>query len=115
MTRLRLPQILIVAALGIFVAVSFSSNALADRVMRKRPPAVEAPTAAHLARYTHRIKGKGKHLYAYIQTTAGRISCRLFPRRAPMTVANFVGLARGLKPWRHPRTGRGARSAWPRG
>ena len=45
-------------------------------------------------------------LYATIETSLGAIEIRLFEAEAPGTVANFVGLATGTKPWRHPETGR---------
>ena len=38
-------------------------------------------------------------LYAVFETTMGRIVCRLFPDKAPETVASFVGLANGTKRW----------------
>ena len=37
-------------------------------------------------------------LWAVFETSRGPIECELFPDRAPKTVANFVGLARGLRP-----------------
>jgi len=43
---------------------------------------------------------------AVIHTTAGDMTCQLFPTRAPKTVANFVGLATGTKDWTNPRTQR---------
>lgn len=43
---------------------------------------------------------------AIIDTTAGKITCTLFPKEAPIGVANFVGLARGTKDWTNPSTGR---------
>jgi len=43
---------------------------------------------------------------AIIDTTAGKMTCTLFPDKAPVGVANFVGLARGTKDWTNPRTGR---------
>jgi peptidyl-prolyl cis-trans isomerase A (cyclophilin A) len=47
----------------------------------------------------------GKQLFADIVTDAGTITCELFPERAPISVANFVGLARGLRAWKDPKTG----------
>src|SRR5208337_899954 len=42
---------------------------------------------------------------AVIETTDGNITCTLFPDKAPLTVANFIGLANGTKPWKNPKTG----------
>ena len=39
---------------------------------------------------------------ATFKTTMGDINCTLFDDKAPTTVANFVGLARGLKAWKTP-------------
>ncbi|MCA9711058.1 MAG: peptidylprolyl isomerase, partial [Myxococcales bacterium] len=39
-------------------------------------------------------------LHARLVTDEGAIECVLDPRHAPLTVANFVGLARGLRPFR---------------
>jgi peptidyl-prolyl cis-trans isomerase A (cyclophilin A) len=38
-------------------------------------------------------------------TTMGRLTCRLFDKEAPNTVANFIGLATGTKTWTDPVTG----------
>jgi peptidyl-prolyl cis-trans isomerase A (cyclophilin A) len=46
-------------------------------------------------------------LRARIDTPRGALTCTLYPERAPETVANFVGLARGLRTWRD-----GARGPW---
>ncbi len=43
---------------------------------------------------------------AIFETTAGNITCQLFPEQAPLTVANFIGLATGTKPWKDPKTGK---------
>lgn len=42
------------------------------------------------------VKGVGK-LWVTFATNKGEINCRLFEAKAPRTVANFVGLARGLR------------------
>ncbi len=44
-----------------------------------------------------KVPGKGKDLVATFKTSHGKIACRLHHKRAPKTVANFVGLALGLK------------------
>ncbi len=62
--------------------------------------ALAAPVAAVPA------GGPGGALYATFETSAGKIGVKLWPDRAPRTVENFVGLARGTKPWTDPRTGR---------
>jgi peptidyl-prolyl cis-trans isomerase A (cyclophilin A) len=44
----------------------------------------------------------GKQLEASIETDLGTLDCKLFDDKTPITVANFVGLARGLRPWKTP-------------
>ena len=39
---------------------------------------------------------------AIIETTAGKLTCTLFPKVAPIGVANFIGLAQGTKDWTNP-------------
>jgi len=41
---------------------------------------------------------------ATIDTSAGKLTCTLFPDKAPKTVANFIGLATGTKDWTDPKT-----------
>ena len=48
----------------------------------------------------------GGTLTAKLDTTEGAFTCTLFDKEAPMTVANFVGLARGTRPWKDPKTGK---------
>src|SRR5690242_20101412 len=47
----------------------------------------------------------GSDLFATFETSEGTIGVRLFPKEAPKTVENFVGLATGEKEWTHPGTG----------
>jgi peptidyl-prolyl cis-trans isomerase A (cyclophilin A) len=42
---------------------------------------------------------------AIFHTTAGDLTCQLFPSNAPKTVKNFIGLATGTKEWTDPQTG----------
>jgi len=51
-------------------------------------------------------KAKGKKMFATFETTMGNIKVQLFPDKAPKTVENFVGLAKGTKEWTDPNTGK---------
>jgi peptidyl-prolyl cis-trans isomerase A (cyclophilin A) len=66
-------------------------------------PAAEAAPAAALAPVP-------AEQYATLDTSLGTIVLRLFPKDAPKTVANFVGLATGQKEWTDPRTGQRTRA-----
>jgi peptidyl-prolyl cis-trans isomerase A (cyclophilin A) len=44
-------------------------------------------------------------VYANFETSMGNFTCELFEKDAPITVANFIGLAEGTKEWRDPKTG----------
>ena len=66
---------------------------------------VGPPKEADLASAVRGIKGKGA-LLATLTTSVGTIQCQLYEKLAPMTVANFVGLARGKRAWKDPETGK---------
>lgn len=51
----------------------------------------------------------GDRLVAEIETSMGTFTCDLWPDRAPNTVANFVGLARGKRDFWDPVAGRWTR------
>lgn len=42
---------------------------------------------------------------AIFDTTVGKMTCTLFPDKAPIGVANFIGLATGTKDWKNPVSG----------
>ena len=77
------------------------------------PAAVEAAAAASngngdpahgkfsLDEATAGLAGKGP-LVAELDTDLGKLECDLYDDKAPITVANFVGLARGLRPFKAP-------------
>ncbi len=50
------------------------------------------------------LAGSGT-LEATLETTLGVLHCTLFADKAPATVANFVGLARGTRPWKRRASG----------
>ncbi len=45
---------------------------------------------------------QGDKITATIDTSHGKVTCTLLSDKAPLTVANFVGLARGTRPWKDP-------------
>ena len=75
---------------------------------------VAKPTASVTPAADDPVKGKwslddatkglpaGKQILATIETDLGNLECKLFEDKAPITVANFVGLARGMRPWKTP-------------
>jgi peptidyl-prolyl cis-trans isomerase A (cyclophilin A) len=63
---------------------------------------VRPPTKADLDVYLKAIPGPGDVL-ATIRTSEGTLHCDLFPDRAPIAVANFIGLATGKKAWTNPK------------
>ncbi len=67
------------------------------------PKTASAPSAADLAKYTEGLEGEGV-LMARLHTSLGIINCELYEKGAPLTVANFVGLARGMHPFKNPKT-----------
>jgi peptidyl-prolyl cis-trans isomerase A (cyclophilin A) len=42
---------------------------------------------------------------AIFDTTAGKLTCKLYEKETPITVANFIGLATGTKDWKNPMNG----------
>ncbi len=64
---------------------------------RSRPPA-EAPGPWQQKAL------QGQELFATMDTNQGTIVLRLFSKDAPLTVANFVGLATGEQTWTDPKT-----------
>lgn len=55
---------------------------------------------------------KGKDLFATISTSQGDIVIKFFPKEAPVTVENFVGLAAGEKEFTDPKTGKPTKRAF---
>ena len=53
---------------------------------------------------THPAANPTAQPVAVINTTVGKMTCTLFPDKAPLGVANFIGLAEGTKDWTSPMT-----------
>ena len=62
-------------------------------------------TISSLADERHLGKPSGEPT-AVFRTTMGTMRCKLFEKEAPITVANFIGLADGTKDWKDPATGK---------
>jgi peptidyl-prolyl cis-trans isomerase A (cyclophilin A) len=60
-----------------------------------QPGAATKPAVHHAAAVTT----------AVIETSVGNLNCTLFPDKAPLGVANFIGLANGTKDWKNPVSG----------
>jgi peptidyl-prolyl cis-trans isomerase A (cyclophilin A) len=68
-------------------------------------PAEPVTGPVDLATATAGIAGTGQ-LVADIETSEGKLSCKLFEDKAPKAVANFVALARGIQSFKDPGTGK---------
>ena len=72
---------------------------------RKTAPAAKAAPGKEASR-SHRCQASApqrrRRPTAIIETTAGKLTCTLFPDIAPIGVANFIGLAQGTKDWTNP-------------
>jgi cyclophilin family peptidyl-prolyl cis-trans isomerase len=90
-------------ALGFTLALA--SYAVAqDAPTPNAPPPGEAPATPAAGDLPEDARGLEDGLYARLDTSMGVMILRLEYKRAPETVANFVGLIEGTKPWKDPRT-----------
>jgi peptidyl-prolyl cis-trans isomerase A (cyclophilin A) len=80
----------------LLVFTLFSMAALAASAQSATPAAPAKPPVHHAA---------AGPTTAIINTTVGKMTCTLFPDKAPIGVANFVGLATGTKDWKNPVSG----------
>ena len=79
--------------LAAIIGMSLATAALWAQATQKKVAVPSKPAAPEIK--LDRPPG----LYAVLETTKGRIVCRLFPAQAPETVKNFVGLTNGTKRW----------------
>jgi len=83
----------LLAAIGILCLTSLSAWSQTAPAAKPTPHAATAAPAAPTGPT------------ATIDTTAGKLKCTLFPDKAPIGVANFIGLANGTKDWKSPVSG----------
>jgi cyclophilin family peptidyl-prolyl cis-trans isomerase len=69
-----------------------------------RPVALFLMAAAALAQETAPAPALPSGLYAIFSTSIGKFTAKLYEKETPISVANFVGLAQGTRPWRDPKT-----------
>lgn len=82
----------------LFVACLLSIPAWSQAAAPPAKPAAAPPPPAK----TGPAQPTAGHPTAIIDTTAGKLTCKLFPDKAPIGVANFIGLANGTKDWTNP-------------
>jgi peptidyl-prolyl cis-trans isomerase A (cyclophilin A) len=82
--------------LGILFVITLTAAAWAQAA-----PSAKSGTA----KPTTPAKPAAANPTAIIDTTAGKMTCTLFPNKAPIGVANFIGLATGTKDWKNPVSG----------
>jgi peptidyl-prolyl cis-trans isomerase A (cyclophilin A) len=64
----------------------------------------QTPPPAKTAPPTPAAPAREPGLYAIFNTTMGTFTAKLFEKETPITVDNFVKLAKGTKPWKDPNT-----------
>ncbi|HTS38005.1 MAG TPA: peptidylprolyl isomerase [Candidatus Solibacter sp.] len=94
-------RFLIVAGLMCAVSVGFAQSGTEAQKNAAKPSTAAKPAAAAKPA-VHPAVTKPT---AIIDTTAGKMTCTLFPDKAPIGVENFIGLANGTKDWKNPVSG----------
>jgi peptidyl-prolyl cis-trans isomerase A (cyclophilin A) len=91
--------LLAAAVLALSTACSAAPTQPAQARPAAQPQAEAKPEAKPAAKPEAEVPASAT---AVFETTAGTLRCRLFPKEAPKTVANFIGLAEGTRVWTHP-------------
>src|SRR6266851_8799640 len=76
----------------------YSLGAWAQAASTQKTPTAKPAAGSKMAVH-HAATGQTT---AVIDTTVGKMTCTLFPDKAPIGVANFIGLAAGAKDWKNP-------------
>lgn len=81
-----------------FLTAWFVMTLVASASFGQTPPAKKPATARTAATTAIKLE-QPPGVYAVLDTSMGRIVCRLFPDKAPLTVKNFTDLTNGKKKW----------------
>jgi peptidyl-prolyl cis-trans isomerase A (cyclophilin A) len=92
-------------AFVILIALSIAAGAAAQSTPAPATSTPKASTATKPATTPAAHPTASANPTAIINTTAGKMTCTLFPDKAPIGVANFIGLATGTKDWKNPVSG----------
>src|SRR6202046_3544122 len=87
---------------AIFLLVLFAAPMLWAQSNPSTQAAPAAKPSAAAKPGVHPVSAKPT---AIIETTAGNMTCTLFPDKAPIGVKNFIGLANGTRDWKNPVSG----------
>src|ERR1700722_10351164 len=87
---------LAVIMFGFMAALGWAQSASTTQAASAAKPSTAAQPAVHHAAAV---------TTAGIETSVGNLNCTLFPDKAPLGVANFIGLASGTKDWKNPVSG----------
>jgi peptidyl-prolyl cis-trans isomerase A (cyclophilin A) len=85
------------------VALAPAQSSSGTQAAPAAKPSTAAKPAAATKPVVHHPATAGTS--AVIQTSVGNLNCTLFPDKAPLGVANFIGLANGTRDWKNPVSG----------
>lgn len=85
---------------GTLVCLSFMAWSQTAPVAKPAAPKTAVTNPATAAKPASSVEPT-----AIFDTTAGKLTCKLFEKATPVTVANFIGLATGTKEWKNPVSG----------
>lgn len=92
------------------LAVALGTQALAQTPQATPPSQTPAPASSQVLPDAPSTTSNAKPPVvptgptAVIDTSMGRLTCKLYDAQAPVTVANFIGLAEGTRDWTDPAT-----------
>jgi peptidyl-prolyl cis-trans isomerase A (cyclophilin A) len=97
-------KLVLATAFLTFTAAAQTANTTKPVAKKPATSAAKATAAKPVAKEAALPPGADPE--AIFDTSMGKLKCTLFPKQAPKTVANFIGLATGTKEWTNPATGK---------